>query len=328
PAMMIYLDNDKNRRGKPNENFAREIMELFTLGEGQYSETDVKEAARAFTGYVVDRRLGQARFVPKMHDSGKKTILGKTGRFRDRGVVEVLLEQKACARFLSGKLLEFFAHENPDDETVEALADVLRASDYDVEPVMRALLLSEAFYSEKSIGTQIKSPVQFLVQMTRQLEMEALPMAIVAAGLSQMGQVLFRPPNVAGWDGGKSWINTNTLLNRYNVAGLVAKGAIDRSLTRSVLAGGDRRFLSKGMGQQMKTYKGPDYAGLFPGHERRDAEKLVDGLIHRFFQHPPKPEDRQRFVDYAKNQQMEGLTHLEMGELVHLMLSTPIYQLA
>ncbi|MCH8203871.1 MAG: DUF1800 domain-containing protein [Candidatus Hydrogenedentes bacterium] len=215
PAMLRYLDNVQNVKGKPNENWARELMELFTLGQGNYTEDDIKESARAFTGWT----LVQGRFAlrERAHDFGEKTFMGRTGHFDGWDILDVIFEQPEAATFICRKLFEFFAYQDPEPEIVEALASSLRFHNYEIKPVLRQLFRSKAFYSSKAVGTQIKSPVQFMVQLVRDLHLEEPPYSAMARASAQLGQNLFFPPNVAGWEGGRAWINANTLLARYNI---------------------------------------------------------------------------------------------------------------
>ena len=330
PAMMLYLDTNQNRKGKPNENFARELFELFTLGEGNYTEHDIKEAARAFTGYSLNRRTGTARLNPRQHDHGIKTVLAKTDRFKGEDIVDLALAQPACAEFMVIKLWEFFAYESPNNDLIQSLAEQLRNDDYQIRPLLRAIFLSAAFYDpKKAIRTQIKSPVQFLVQMVRQLEIKELPLNVATTTLSTLGQALFYPPNVAGWEGGKAWINTNTLLSRYNIAGLIAKGVRDPQHARSVMKGGDKRMMMA-TGRRdpaMRKFRGPNYKQLAPNTLRLDPPKLVEALTHRLFHDSLEAKHRQSFDDYATSKQGREFTDIEVAELLHLMMSTPNFQL-
>jgi uncharacterized protein (DUF1800 family) len=214
PAMVIYLDNAQNRKGTPNENFAREVMELFTLGEGHYGEQDIKEAARAFTGWSLDRDTGRFRFRPFIHDYGQKTVLGRTGNLDGDDVLDVLLSKPETAEFVTRKLWREFVSPDPDEREVKRIAARFRDSHYDIKVALQAMLTSEAFYAAENRGTLIKSPVDLVVGTMRQFGMrpsEAIPFAVAAAG---MGQNLFGPPNVKGWPGGEAWINASTLLAR------------------------------------------------------------------------------------------------------------------
>ncbi len=223
PAMLIWLDNRENVKGRPNENFAREIMELFCMGEGQgYSESDIRELARAFTGWTlrpIKTTNDAARFVadPKLHDDGVKTFLGETGRFNGYDAIDIILKQRATPRFITRKLYREFVREEITPELNERLARLLVESHYELKPVLNTIFLSRDFYSAPSIGTQVKPPIQFLVSTWHKLGLRGAPgipdFTETAGGL---GQVLFYPPNVAGWPGGRSWINPATLLARGN----------------------------------------------------------------------------------------------------------------
>jgi uncharacterized protein (DUF1800 family) len=214
PAMLLYLDVAQSRRGQPNENFAREVMELFTLGEGQYTEQDIKEAARAFTGWSLDRESGQYLFRPGLHDPGVKTVLGRTGRFDGDSVLDVILARPQASEYVTAKLWREFVGSDPDPAEVKRIAALFRGRDYDLKVALRALFLTDAFWAADQRGTLVKSPVELVVGTLRQLELaptQAVPFAVAAAG---MGQNLFAPPNVKGWPGGDAWINSNTLLAR------------------------------------------------------------------------------------------------------------------
>jgi uncharacterized protein (DUF1800 family) len=214
PAMVIYLDSASNRKGSPNENFAREVMELFTLGEGHYSERDIKEAARAFTGWGVDRDTGAFAFRPAAHDDGEKTVLGRTGNFRGEAVLDILLAQPQTAEYLVGKLWREFISPKPDEREVKRIAATFRDSRYDIRSAVRELLVSDAFYAEANRGTLIKSPVDLVVGTLRQFQFSTGDMLPFVLATNQLGQALFAPPNVKGWPGNEAWINSTTLLRR------------------------------------------------------------------------------------------------------------------
>lgn len=224
PAMLIYLDGVSNRRGRPNENFAREVMELFTLGVGHYTEQDVREAARAFTGWSLDRESGEFRFYPFLHDAGEKTVLGCTGRLDGDQVLDILLAQPATAEFVVTKLWREFVSPDPDPAEVARLADVFRRNGYEIRPLLRALFLSDAFYAAKNRATLVKSPVELLVGTARQFGIAGLDPRLFALAGRQLGQDVFGPPNVRGWPGGDDWINSNTLLARKQILARVFRG--------------------------------------------------------------------------------------------------------
>lgn len=217
PAMVIYLDSASNRKGQPNENFAREVMELFTLGEGQYSEQDIKEAARAFTGWSIDAQSGQFLFRPLAHDDGVKTVLGQSGKFDGDAVLDILLAQPQTAELVVRKLwLEFVspAINQADGAEIRRIAGVFRNSRYDIRSALRAILTSDAFYSPQYRAVLVKSPVDLVVGTLRQFQLATGDVAPFALVTAQLGQNLFSPPNVKGWPGGDAWINSTTLLTR------------------------------------------------------------------------------------------------------------------
>jgi uncharacterized protein (DUF1800 family) len=260
PAMMLYLDTETNRKGRPNENYARELMELFTTGIGHYTEDDVRESARSFTGWTLnatakDRRNATgSTFVPRLHDDGMKTFMGKTGNFTGDDIVEMLVPLRATAERLTGRLFSFFVYPNPEPEIVHHLADVFQQNRYSVRAVVAEILAMDAFYSEKAYRSLVKSPAEFVAQALRGLgfgspslsgaghgsaapsggEQPSPPSPSgggqgggvfrqAAGAMAPIGQILFYPPNVAGWPAGPSWINSSTLLNRVNFASGLAR---------------------------------------------------------------------------------------------------------
>lgn len=221
PAMLVYLDNARNDAQHPNENYARELMELFTLGVDHYTESDVRESARAWTGWKVRPLTGEAYFVDRAHDNGTKTFLGQTGNFTGQDVVNIIFRQHQAAEYFATTLLNFFLYNNPEPALVSAVAALLRKNDYNLKPVMSTLLRSNVFYSSRAYRSLVKSPVEFVAGTYNAL---GIPSTDVSAlrGLNSMGQILFYPPNVAGWPGGQNWLTSQTLIARQNfVAGLV-----------------------------------------------------------------------------------------------------------
>ena len=218
PAMLIYLDGAQNRKGAPNENFAREVMELFTLGEGRYTEQDVKEAARAFTGWSLDGETGEFRFRRAIHDDGVKKVLGQEGRFNGDDMITLLLQQPATGEFIVGKLWREFvspdANSAANAAAVKKLAADWRVANYEIKPLLREMLLSDAFWAPENRGVLVKSPVDLVIGSLRQFRFSVEDPAPFAVILRQLGQDLFNPPNVKGWPGGEAWLNTTTLLAR------------------------------------------------------------------------------------------------------------------
>ena len=214
PAMLIYLDGANSRKQQPNENFAREVMELFTIGEGQYAEADVKEAARAFTGWSVDRETGQFMFRRLIHDYGKKTVLGKSGNFDGDQVIDILLAKAETAQFITRKLWREFVSPVPDDAEVKRFANDFRRSGYNIAKLMRAILSSDVFYAAENRAALIKSPVEFVIGTMKQFDIDAPGLRPFVIASALLGQNVFSPPNVKGWPGGEAWINSATLLGR------------------------------------------------------------------------------------------------------------------
>jgi len=219
-SMIHFLNNNQNKKGHPNENFARELMELFTIGRGQYTETDVKESARAFTGWNTDIQ-GAFDFHPRQHDDGVKTFLGKTGNFSGEDILAILLDQRQTAIFITRKIYRFFVNDKADEEIVNHLADRFFESNYDIKDLLVGLFTAAAFYDPKNIGTQIKSPVLWMVGIRRQLPMELENPGVQLILERLLGQVLFSPPNVAGWPGGKHWIDSSSLMLRMQLPRII-----------------------------------------------------------------------------------------------------------
>lgn len=218
PAMLVYLDTATSRKGQPNENFAREVMELFTLGEGHYSEDDIKEAARAYTGWSVEPDTGDFKWRPAAHDGGIKTILGRTGDFDGDAVLDILLERPETAEFITGKLWKEFISAEPDRKQLRRIADHFRNSGYDIKTALHDIFLSPAFWAKENRAGLIKSPVDWVIGTCRTLDLTSMPALPLSVVLRQLGQDLFAPPNVKGWPGGDSWINSNSLLARKQFA--------------------------------------------------------------------------------------------------------------
>ncbi|MCZ7564544.1 MAG: DUF1800 domain-containing protein [Burkholderiales bacterium] len=269
-------------QGKPNENFAREVMELFTLGEGAYTEQDVREAARAFTGWSIDPSSGAYRYRPLFHDRGTKTVLGTSGNFDGDAVLDLLLARPETALHVARKLWREFVSPQPGRVELQRVAAAFRGARYDVKAALRALLLSPAFWSEENRGALIKSPVDLVVGTFRQFAVahgEALPLAFATA---QLGQNLFSPPNVKGWPGGEAWINSTTLLGRKAFAErlfraeempLTAVAAMNARAGRAQKAAGGA---AKGLGRFGQEGRERFFRAM--GDIRFDAERWLAGF--------------------------------------------------
>jgi uncharacterized protein (DUF1800 family) len=231
PAMLVWLDSNQNVKSHPNENFAREVMELFTLGVGNYTEKDIQEAARAFTGWHTAD--GKFTFVKGQHDHGSKTVLGQTGDWDGDDVLRILLEQPVCAKFLVRKLYQFLVNETaPPDALLAPLADAFRKSDYDILAPVRTILRSKHFHSAYAFRQKVKWPVEYAVGVVRMIgvgvtgRITVNPYSLLGV-LELMGQQLYAPPNVKGWEAGKAWLNTATVLARHNFAHSLVNGMGD-----------------------------------------------------------------------------------------------------
>ncbi len=296
PAMLVWLDSQSNRKSAPNENFARELMELFSMGPGNYTEEDVRESARAFTGYFLNNQ--GFFFNTGQHDYGVKTFLGESGPFTGDNIIDIILKQAATPHFVCRKLFSFFAYETPEPEVLARLREALVNSGYSVKAAMKELLTSEAFYSEKSYRSQTKSPVELLVGTMRTLGVETDAIGLPQL-LSRMGQSLFDPPNVAGWPGGAAWINSSTLLERVNFANRIAA---------------DRRIF--------KPLEALGGSGVRAPREITDyyVRLLLDGVV--------PAEENAIIYDYADSVVRTSDTDAALRSVAYLLLASPAYQLA
>jgi uncharacterized protein (DUF1800 family) len=325
PAMLIWLDQAQSNRKHPNENYARENMELFALGEGHYTEKDVTEAARAYTGWSLDRLNQKFVYRPFLHDDGIKTVLGRTGDLNGDDVIATIVAQPQAARFITAKLWNYFAGQYPTDELNTALAAVFRANGNNFKPFLRVMFRSEEFYAPDIVRNEVKSPVQWLVGSVRMLEC-GLPPTLVSYGmLRQMGQDLFAPPNVKGWDGGITWITTNTLLTRYNDAESLVQG------TLPPLTANDFAKKAGGAGGQkaMKRLQrirmgGVDVEKILTPAERADKDALVAALQDRLLQSTLKGEQEEALRAFLDSK--TTMNDADIRTAIRLVMSTPEYQ--
>ncbi len=318
PAMLVYLDNAGSRMQAPNENFAREVMELFTLGEGRYTEQDVKEAARAFTGWSLDRDTGEFTFRRAWHDYGTKTVLGKSGNFDGDQVIDILLARQDAAEFIASKLWRELISREPDPREVARWAAVFRDSRYEVKPLVRTILTSQAFWSADNRGALIKSPVDLVVGTLRTFDIHPVDLRPAVFAAASLGQNPFSPPNVKGWPGGDAWINTSTLLGRKQWVDRVFRGSdptmmagapADREAAAEGAKKGPgeryRRMLDRGMADY--AFDGERFIRSLP--VSADGAARVDRLVLAAAPVNPPPED----VDAA--------------ERVRVLVADPAYQL-
>jgi len=314
PAMIKFLNNDQNRKLKPNENLARELMELFTLGEGHYTEDDIKQGARALTGYHVDDN--DYLFNPNQHDNADKTILGFNGPINGDSFVKILLKQPACSQFIALKLYRHFVADVSDSwdlldsttqQVVEALARQLRENDYQIAPVLTTLLKSKHFYDPGIVGQKIKSPVQVTVGTIRQTGAPMRDERGLVEALNLMGQDLFEPPSVAGWEGGRSWINTSTLFLRQNTSTYLITG--------------------KAPGKQFnKSDIAFDPMALLEGLDDRGAESATNYLCDALLGRHVSAARREPLIRFMK-ERSNGVTGDSLVALLLLITAMPEYQL-
>jgi uncharacterized protein (DUF1800 family) len=323
PAMLLWLDQAQSKPGHPNENYARELLELFTLGEGHYTERDVTEAARALCGLTLDRLTQEPAFRKRLQVPGDKTFLGRTGPLGVDEVLDQIAAQPQTDRFITGRLWTFFAGTPPSAGLQDALAVRFRASGQQFGPFLRMMLTSEEFHQPPVMNQQIKSPVQLLVSACRQLERPLPPAPVCANTLRLLGQELFNPPNVKGWEGGLAWINTNTLLNRHNLALLLVTGE-----NPMALAAGSKLAAQKGPLRQRllgRTGGGANPKKLFTPMERSDARSLLAAVERRFLTTPLHPRELVPLSEYLRAQ--GALDDRDVLGVVRLALCTPQYQL-
>lgn len=331
PAMLIYLDNAQSRARHPNENFARELMELFTLGEGRYTEEDIKESARAFTGWTLDRDRFRFVNLTRQHDNGSKVFFGRRGAFDGRDIVRILVEKPEGTAFIARKLWTLFAYEEPEPEAVQAIAEALRQNAYAWKPALKTMFLSRAFYGTRAIRSQVKSPVQWLVGSALVLEAPLPGPDVCQMILRQLGQELFAPPNVKGWDGGYAWITTNTLMLRYNFAGLLVKGGeglgldAGRMERRTAAGGGPGQ---RGLLAAARADGIADPGRILPAAARASKAAAQEHLEQRLFSGPLRDQAPAALREYfARLPAPSAWTDDEVRNVVHVMMSTPHYQL-
>jgi uncharacterized protein (DUF1800 family) len=312
PAMLIWLDGRDSKKGNPNENYGRELMELFSLGIGNYTEKDVREAARSFTGCEIQGT--EAVFNPAQHDDGQKTVLGQTGNWKGDDVVRICLEQKSAPGFITRKLCRFLISEDaaPPVELIDPLAAQFRDGGYDFGGLVKTVLSSNLFFSQLAYRKRIKPPADFALGIVRGLEGRVGTSNLVPV-LEQLGQNVFNPPSVKGWDGGQTWLNGQTLLFRQNLA---------LALTSTE----DPRFGSR-----------TDPAAVVKKHDKKTDDEILDFFLTLFLQNDAPQESRDRLRDYQQRAHQQTVpvcwTEDEAADhrvraLCHLVLTLPEYQLS
>ncbi|OWK46688.1 DUF1800 domain-containing protein [Fimbriiglobus ruber] len=311
PAMMVWLDTTESVKGKPNENYARELMELFSLGIGNYTEKDIREAAKAFTGYDIQK--GKGHFEASKHDDGTKSVLGKTGNWKAEDVVSICIDQPACPRFIARKLYRFLVSdtEAPPAELINSLADQYRASGFDTAKLVETILRSDHFFGPAAYRRKVKGPVDFAVGIVRGLEGNVGPLPL-AQSLENLGQRLFEPPSVKGWDGGPAWLNGQTLLFRQNLA-LAITGTEDSRFGRRA-----------------------DPVAVLAKHGCKSDTEAAEFFLGLFLQNDVPPETRSRLLSYLDDARAakfpvywtpEDVANHRLRTAAHLTLTLPEFQL-
>jgi uncharacterized protein (DUF1800 family) len=310
PAMIVWLDNQQNKKGKPNENYAREIMELFTLGIGNYTEHDIKESARAFTGWQT--MPSGFFFNQRQHDDGPKTFLGTTGNLNGDDVIAILVKQKACGKFLATKLIKYFVMDDPDPAMVARIASVYEKSNCNMEQVTRAIFTDPVFLGEKSFHAKIKSPAELVIGSLKTLQVKKMD-GDLPSTMARMGQDLFMPPNVKGWDGGPAWIATDTMMERFNFANRISSAKF----------------------AEMSKFSKPSDVVAKQG--LNSAGQLVDYFLDILVDGDVPATTRSKLVGYVSSdlkgnpvQEVpnENTLDAKLRGLVHLIMTLPTYQLA
>ena len=325
PSMLQFLNNQQNRKQHPNENFAREVMELFTLGRGNYTEEDIKEAARAFTGWGFNM-TGEFLFREPAHDMGIKTVLGKSGYFNGDDVLNILLEQKQTARYITKKIYRFFVNDVTDDQKVEWLSDRFYKNQYDIKKLLEDIFTSGWFYEEKNIGTHIKSPIELLAGIRRLLPMQLENDQSQLLFQRALGQILFYPPNVAGWPGGKNWIDSSSLMLRLRIPQLMSANELpdlrpkndDDLMMGQMMDAGMKRLKAAAKGATATI----NWGSVNKVFEKTSRENLFNKIAATVLQTKTLP-DNKLFEKYINNESRENYIK---SSIINLM-STPEYQL-
>lgn len=313
PAMLVWLDTIESKKGKPNENYARELMELFSLGIGHYTETDIRQAARAFTGWEI--KQNRFFFNRSQHDEGSKTVFGQTGSFVGEDIVRICLSQTACAPFIVRKLIRAFVSETltANDALIAPLTKKFRESDYDIRQVVEMMLRSNLFFSKHAYRARVKSPTELGVGMVRSLEGHVGTLGLAQA-MENLGQKLFFPPSVKGWDGGTHWLNSTTLLQRQNFA-------------QAITSTEDQRF-----GRRCDPARLPKRYNI----PEQDDAAVVQFFLELFVQNDLPDEARHKLHHYrtesARHRYPPFWTEQDVREhrlrtLAYLVMTQPEYQL-
>lgn len=277
PAMIKYLNNKQNKKKSPNENFARELMELFTLGQGNYSEKDIQESARAFTGYN-HNFYGDFKMRRRQHDEGQKTFFWQTGNFDGDDIIEIILEQQQCARFICEKIYRYFVNNKLNTKHIEEMISMLYPK-YNIEELMRFVLTADWFYASENIGTKIKSPIEFLIGVYT-----VVPFTIEKDKHSLLiqkllGQILLRPPNVAGWKGGRTWIDSNTIVTRLRLPSVLLNNAEITYSDKGDLEDEVKDFSEKKLRRRTFIKATPNWQSFKNNYPTKTNQELIENIL-------------------------------------------------
>lgn len=310
PSMIFYLNNQQNNKKMPNENFARELMELFTIGIGNYTEEDIKEAGRAFTGWKAEKRTAQFAYKERQHDSGTKTFMGRTGNFNGGDIIDIILENRNTAKYIATKIYKYFVNPKVIDSQVEELADVFFKSDYDIAEMMKHLFHSKWFYDKRNVGIKIKSPIELIVGMIKVLDLSFKDKKRYYQIQKELGQVLFQPPNVAGWPGDKAWIDNSTLMVRLTLPSILKKKDLDVILEKRKRRKASEASVSVNLCPYMENLSGVS------------DEELADFLFGYLLQTNTSVKKEVIYKQFVYTDEVDRLK-----KMLHRIMSLPEYQL-
>lgn len=314
PAMLSFLNNQQNRKGKPNENFARELMELFMLGRGHYTEMDIRESARAFTGWQFRADTASFFFNERQHDNGNKVFFGKTGNFDGENIIDLILEKRQCAYFIAERMYRFFVNDVPDPLHVKDLGDHFYKENYEIKPLMQRMFSSKWFYSANNVGNKIKSPIEFLVGLNRSFYIRYGRPRLLLQLQRSLGQAVFYPPNVAGWPGGTSWIDSSSLLVRLKLPSTLLNGGIIESEGKPDPE--DEAYLATAKKSQANVER---RVQTYP-----DWDRFQEGFP------PGIPPEQLAYLLLATNEVPAALANIDTSDTIQMaiqLVSTPEYQL-
>ncbi|PKV76068.1 DUF1800 domain-containing protein [Pontibacter ramchanderi] len=323
PGMLQFLNNQQNRKQRPNENFARELLELFTLGRGHYTEQDIKEAARAFTGWSYNPQ-GEFVFRARQHDRGQKTFMGKRGNFNGEEILQMIVENPRTAEFLTSKLYAFFVSEVPNPERIKALSSYFYETGYDIPKLLEKIFTAKWFYGTDVVGSKIKSPIELLAGLQRQFDVRYTDSRSPLVLQRALGQELFRPTNVSGWAGGRNWIDSSTLAFRLRIGPALLQ---DAALEVNLKPDDDTEPTAPRKRRQdgLRTVRAKaSLSGLHQQLQNVKDRELIEKLSQKLLQVPLQPETAALLTQHIP----AGATHDDKVTLLTLrLLSLPEYQL-